>query len=355
MSPDQTPDASRTAGDPAVAASTRAAQVPPASPSTAAFSGTPGSPRTAQDAPRVTSGDTPAGMTHAIRGGTTSEVPAGTAHRSQAHGSSAVRPVLRRIWGLMYRHLALYRRSWPRLLELAYWPVLQMCIWGFTANFLIGRIGTAATVAGAALNGGVLLWEVTLRSQMGVSIGFLEEMWSRNLGHIFVSPLHPWEMLVALVAISTLRLLFGLVPAILLAWALYAFNLFALGPVLVLFFANLMVMGWSVSLGVISLILRHGAGAEPLAWSLLFGVAPFSAVFYPVSVLPVPMRAVSYTLPSSHVFEGMRAILLDGVVRWDHLAAAALLNVVWMVGAILLFTRQFHKARVRGALLSIGE
>jgi ABC-2 type transport system permease protein len=256
---------------------------------------------------------------------------------------------------MMYRHLVLYRRSWPRLLELAYWPVMQMCIWGFTASFLTSRIGNVALLAGATLIGGVLLWEVTLRSQMGLSISFLEEVWSRNLGHIFVSPLRPWELVAALIAMSVIRMLMGVIPAILLAWALYAFNLFALGPALVVFFANLMIMGWWVALGVVSLILRHGAGAEPLAWGVLFGMAPFSAVFYPVAILPVAMQYVSLILPSTHVFEGMRAIMLDGFVPWHHLLAAVGLNAIWMSAGILLFARELHQARVSGALLSIGE
>lgn len=261
---------------------------------------------------------------------------------------------LRRIWGLTYRHLALYRRSWPRLLELMYWPVLQMCIWGFTTSFLTGRANGTAVVAAGALLGGVLLWEVALRSQMGVAISFLEELWSRNLGHVFVSPIRPWEMVSALIGISVLRMLTGVLPAILLAFLLYAFNLFAMGPVVVLFFANLMVMGWWVALGVVSLILRHGAGAEALAWSVLFGLTPFSAVFYPVSVLPAVVQPIAFALPSSHVFEGMRAAL-DGVVRWDQLAWAAALNIVWMAAGIWLFAAQFRQARLRGALLSIGE
>ena len=262
----------------------------------------------------------------------------------------------RRVWGLMYRHLALYRRSWPRLLELAYWPVLQMLIWGFTASFLYTRLGSsAAALAGATLLGGVLLWEVALRSQMGVAVSFLEELWSRNLGHVFVSPLRPWELVAALIAMSAIRMFVGVLPAILLAWALYAFNLFALGPVLVLFFANLMVMGWAVSLAVVSLILRHGAGAEALAWSVLFGLTPFSAVFYPVSVLPAAVRPIAWALPSAHVFEGMRAILLHHTAPWNHLAAAVALNVIWVLAAGMLFARQFHQARVRGALLNIGE
>ncbi|GAC1342204.1 MAG: ABC transporter permease [Acetobacteraceae bacterium] len=260
---------------------------------------------------------------------------------------------LRRIWGLMYRHIALYRRSWPRLLELMYWPVLQMCIWGFTASFIAGR-ASAPVLAGSALLGGVLLWEVALRSQMGIAISFLEELWSRNLGHLFVSPIRPWEMLAALVGISAMRMLVGVLPAILLAYLLYAFNLFSLGPVMVLFFANLMVMGWWVALGVMSLILRHGAGAEALAWSVLFGLTPFSAVFYPVAVLPAALRPVALALPSSHVFEGMRAAL-TGAVLWDQMAWAAGLNALWMAAGLLLFARQFRQARLRGALLSIGE
>jgi ABC-2 type transport system permease protein len=265
------------------------------------------------------------------------------------------RAAARRVWGLMYRHLALYRRSWPRLLELAYWPVLQMCIWGFTASFLAARMGSTAVVAGATLLGGVLLWEVALRSQMGVAISFLEEMWSRNLGHVFVSPMRPWELVAALIMMSMIRMLAGVLPAILVAWLLYAFNLFSMGAIVVLFFVNLMIMGWAVALGVVSLILRHGAGAEALAWSVLFGLTPFSAVFYPVAVLPQVLQPIALALPSAHVFEGMRGVLLDGVVRWDHLVWAFALNVVWLAGAALLFSRQFRQARLRGALISIGE
>ncbi len=261
----------------------------------------------------------------------------------------------RRIWGMMYRHLALYRRSWPRLLELAYWPTLQMCIWGFTATFIAARMAVGGQVAIGLLLGGVLLWEVALRSQMGVAISFLEEIWSRNLGHVFVSPLRPWELVAALIGMSFLRMSAGVLPAALLAWALYAFNIFALGPVLVLFALNLMIMGWWVSLGVVSLILRHGAGAEALAWSVLFGLTPFAAVFYPVSILPSGFQAVALAMPAAHVFEGMRAALATGITPWRDLAWAFGLNAVWLLAAGLLFAQQFRVARTRGALLSIGE
>ncbi|MBP0464126.1 ABC transporter permease [Roseomonas sp. PWR1] len=261
----------------------------------------------------------------------------------------------RRVWGLMYRHLALYRRSWPRLLELMYWPVLQMVVWGFVTAYLAGVQQNTATIAAGVLLGGVLLWEVTLRSQMGFAISFLEEVWSRNLGHLFVSPLKPSEMVAGLAAMSVLRTLAGVGPAMLLAFLLYGFGIWTVGPVLVLFVAALMAMGWAVALAVTALILRHGAGAEALAWGVMFGLAPFAAVFYPVAVLPGWLQPVALAIPATHVFEGMRAALTDGRIAWDHLAWAVALDGLWLAAAAWIFLAQFHQARVRGALLNIGE
>ena len=262
---------------------------------------------------------------------------------------------LRRVWGLMYRHLALYRRSWPRVLELMYWPILQMVVWGFVTAYLAGVQNNVASVAAGVLLGGVLLWEVAIRSQMGFAISFLEEIWSRNLGHVFVSPLRPHELVAALVGMSMVRMFAGVIPAATLAFLLYGFGVWRLGPVLVPFLAALMMMGWAVALGVTALILRHGAGAEPLAWSVLFGLTPFAAVFYPVSVLPDWLQPVALMVPAAHVFEGMRAALLQGSIAWGHLGAAFALDLVWLAAMGWLFLRQFQSARVRGALLNIGE
>ncbi len=263
---------------------------------------------------------------------------------------------LRRIWGLMYRHLTLFRRSWPRLLDLAYWPVLQMCIWGFTSSFFAAKLGASAGgITVSVLLGGVLLWETALRSHLGFAVTFMEEIWSRNLGHIFISPLRPWELLTALVAMSVIRMLLGVVPAAVLAVFLYHFNLLSVGPVLVLFAINLMLMGWWIALGCTSLILAQGGGAETLVWSMLVGLAPLAAVYYPVSIMPHWLRIVALSLPAAHVFEGLRAALRFGVIRWDHLAWAFGLNAAWMTAAMLLFWQQFNAARRNGALMNIGE
>ena len=262
---------------------------------------------------------------------------------------------LNRIWGLMYRHLSLYRGSWPRLLDLAYWPVLQMTIWGFTSSFFASRLGSHGAVTIGMLLGGVLLWEVALRSHLGFAVSFMEEVWSRNLGHIFISPLRPWEMLAALIGVSMVRTALGVIPAALLAFLLYHFNVLTIGPVIILFAINLMVMGWWIALGCIALILSQGGGAESLVWSMLAGLSPFAAVYYPVAIMPHWLQPVALAMPAAHVFEGVRSVVSQGIIRWDHLAWAFGLNVLWMTAASMLFLQQFRAARRNGALMNIGE
>lgn len=262
----------------------------------------------------------------------------------------------RRIWGLVYRHLCMYRRSWPRVLEITYWPTLQLLVWGFTAHFFSKDFHAGAlAMTGGALIAGVLLWEVMIRSQMGVTMSFLEEIWSRNLGHLFVSPLRPGELLSALLSVSLLRTVIGLAPAVVIAFLLYHFNLFAPGLVMLLFFANLLAMGWWLALAMVSLLFRYGAGAEALAWSLAFGITPFACVYYPVTTLPAWLQPIALALPAAHVFEGLRRLLLHGQTNWHDFAWAVGLNALWGLGAIGLFGREFRRARIHGKLIAIGE
>ena len=259
-----------------------------------------------------------------------------------------------RIGALVLRHTYLLRRSWPRLLELTYWPTVQMIIWGLVTMFLITNSSWFAQAAGVLL-AGVILWDVMFRGQIGLSLVFIEEMWSRNLGHLFVSPLRPWELICALMLISLIRTLIGMTGAIGFAYLLYAFSIFDLGFALIGFFVNLIVMGWAVGFFVAGLVLRFGLGAESLAWFLIFALAPFSCVYYPLSILPDWLEPVAAILPSAHVFEGMRALLVDGVFSGDRMMRASLLNIAWMAAGIGTFLAFFRSARVRGLLHQIGE
>ena len=186
-------------------------------------------------------------------------------------------------------------------------------------------------------------------------MSFLEEMWARNLGHLFVTPLRPYEWVLSLLSMSLIRVVLGLTPAALLAIPLYHYSIFAMGLPLVAFFAVLLIMGWALGMAICGLILRQGLGAEGLAWTVVFTISPVSAVYYPVSILPGWLQHVAWALPSTYVFEGMRAVLFSGTFRADYLLTALALDGVYVMLGAAAFLFAFQNARRRGALLQMGE
>jgi ABC-2 type transport system permease protein len=259
-----------------------------------------------------------------------------------------------RIGAMVIRHLYVLRGSWPRLLELAYWPTMQMIIWGFITVFLYTNSTWVARAFGVLLSA-VMLWDVLFRGQLGFTLSFMEEMWSRNLANLFVSPLKPIEHVLSLITMSLIRTIIGILPAALLAIPLYHYSIFSLGLPLLGFFVNLLVMSWAMGLPITALILRFGQGAENFAWFLIFLLAPVSAVYYPVHVLPSWLQPVSWSLPSTYVFEGMRSLLVDKQFRGDLMLEAAGLNIVYIAIGIVIYLAVFRMARRHGLLMQQGE
>ena len=259
-----------------------------------------------------------------------------------------------RVGAVALRHLYLMRTSWPRVFELMYWPTIQMILWGFITRFFLEHSSYVAQAAGVLI-AAVLLWDVLFRGQLGFSLSFLEEVWSRNLGNLAVSPLTPREFLLSLTVMSLLRTLVGVLPAAGLAIVFYEFSIFSLGLPLVAFFTLLLVFGWAIGMMVSALVLRVGQGAESVAWLAIFLLAPVSAVYYPVAILPAWLQPISWALPTAPVFEGMRAVLIDGAVRYDLLIHAVVVDLAYLALGAFLFLYSFHVARKRGLLLQVGE
>lgn len=261
---------------------------------------------------------------------------------------------MRRINAMVLRYVYLVRHSWPRILEMVYWPTVQLILWGFITQFFLTNSSWLAQASGVLL-AAVILWDVMFRGHLGVSLAFFEEMYSRNLGHLFASPLRVGELVGALLVISLIRTLIGVGGAALLAIPLFDFSIFGLGLPLLSFFANLLIMGWSIGLVVSGLVLRYGLGAESLAWVAIFAIAPVSGIYYPISVLPDWLQAVAWVLPSSHVFEGMRAVMFEQTFQLDQLLQAVALNTMFLLAGIGVFLKAFHSARKRGLLMRVGE
>ncbi len=255
-----------------------------------------------------------------------------------------------RVFALLLRQLYLYRRSMIRSLEIVYWPVMDLLVWGFLSVY-VARLRGGGAVAIAFLVGAMILWDIFFRVQQAISVSFLEDIWTRNLANVFVSPISTGEFLTATMLLGVLKVIvIGLLLAV-LASVLYAFNIFHYGLPLLPFILNLIFSAWGMGIITTALILRFGQGAEALAWAVAFLFQPFSAVFYPVQVLPVPLQAIAWMLPTTYAFEGMRAVLDGHPLPWGYVAWAMVTNAVLLGIAAAVFARVMRIARELGLLL----
>ena len=257
-----------------------------------------------------------------------------------------------RINALLIRHLYLYQRSFPRIMDLVYWPVMELLLWGFLSVY-IAKMGVGGFNAVTVLLGAVIFWDFLNQSQKSVSIAFLEEIWEKNLLNIFVTPLRLSEFFISTLLVGLVRLILVGIILTALSFLLYRFNLFDLGFALIPFVLNLFLFGWALGLFANAIILRFGTSAQILAWGFLVLIQPFSAVFYPVSALPSFLQGVAYLLPSTYVFEGMRAVFTTGVLSTAPLWGALAANAAYLAFMLWFFVRMFAYVKREGKLLKL--
>ena len=261
---------------------------------------------------------------------------------------------LHRIIAIIVRHLYLYRRSLPRIMEIFYWPFLDLVIWGFITLYL-ARYQSEIPGFVTFFLGALILWDMLFRSQQGITISFLEELWARNLMNLFASPLKPSEFLAATMAMSIFKVTCVSIVMAICALLFFSYNVLTTGLWLVPFVFNLVLTGWVIGVFTTSLIMRFGQEAEVLAWSMVFLFQPISCVFYPMEILPGWLKPVAWANPAAHVFEGMRAVLNLGEAPLMNLAWAVGLNGLLLVAVVAWFYRTFAYCKDQGLLVRVGE
>tara|TARA_B110000014_G_C20031681_1_gene535775 strand:+ start:155 stop:946 length:792 start_codon:yes stop_codon:yes gene_type:complete len=259
-----------------------------------------------------------------------------------------------RIYGLFLRHFFLITRSFPRVLDLIYWPSIQITLWGFISNFFAtystyynGAVGVILSCA--------ILYDFLFRTSIGFNMLFLEEIWSRNFTNLFIAPIRLSEIIISLVFTALVRSLIGLVPAILLTSPIFGISLLDLGLPLFFLFLSLYIFGITLGILVSAGLLRFGPSFENIAWSTLFLLAPFGCVYYPIETLPEIFQTIAYSLPLVYIFEEARNILINQTVNNENIIQAFYLNFIYLIIAISIFYYSFIQARKKGSLINIGE
>ncbi len=256
---------------------------------------------------------------------------------------------LNRVAALIQKYTLVCSRNAFRAMDVCFWPVMDLIVWGFVTMYML-KVSNAVPAMITFLLGAVILWNVFYRAQQVVCMAFLEDVWSRNLLNIFASPVTVTEFITSAYVLGFIQASIVVVLLSVCAAFMYGFNIMSLGFDFAFLFGNLMLTGWAFGVMATALILRWGPQAEVLAWAIPFIVQPLCAVFYPVSVLPAWLQPLAKCIPASHVFEGMRAILSGQHDVWQYMLTAFLLNIIYLLGAGLLFKLMFEKARERGFL-----
>ena len=261
---------------------------------------------------------------------------------------------LGRMYGLFLRHFYLITRSLPRILDLIYWPSIQITLWGFISNFFADHSTYYNGAAGVILTCAIL-YDFLFRTSIGFNMLFLEEIWSRNFTNLFIAPIKMSEIIMSLIATALIRALIGLVPAILLTSPLFGISILDLGLPLFLLFLSLYIFGVTLGLFVSAGLLRFGPSFENIAWSTMFLLAPFGCIYYPVETLPEIFQNIAYALPLVYIFEEARSILIDQTFNSVEIIKAFSLNGIYLFLAISLFYYSFGQARKKGTLVNMGE
>lgn len=255
-----------------------------------------------------------------------------------------------RIKAIIIRHLLIWPRNLDQITDIFWWPVLELVVWGlFTVYLTKNNISSPSLVT--FLLGGVMFWSVISQSQQQTSLIFLRDAWDRNLLNVFSTPITIWEYFLGGLLVSMIKFVVSLIVLVFLAYFLYAFNIFRLGWYFVPLLFNLCLFGWAIGLVITGLIVRFGWKVSSFAWTIISIFQPFSAVFYPLSTLPAWAQKIGLALPSTYIFEGMRSVLFKGSMDINYLVISFILNIVYLVLALLFYRWMFKVAMEKGLLI----
>ncbi|MDA9619117.1 ABC transporter permease [Candidatus Pelagibacter bacterium] len=259
-----------------------------------------------------------------------------------------------KIFALSLRHIYLIKGSFPRILDLIYWPTIQIFLWGFISKFFTLNSSFYENTVGIILSAAIL-YDFLFRSSISYNMMFLEEIWSRNFTNLFIAPIKLSEIIAALTFTAIFRTMIGLVPAAFLAIPFFGVSILKIGTPLIFLLITLYIFGVTLGLLVTSGLVRFGPSFENIAWASLFFLAPLGCIYYPIEILPEWLQVIAKLLPLVHIFEEMRNILIYDMVNHFQIFKAMLISFLYFVIGVITFYLSYSGARNRGTLINIGE
>ena len=259
---------------------------------------------------------------------------------------------LHRINALLLKYYYITISRADRIFDIVYWPIIDMFIWGFFAIYFqkLSDVNVISVILGA-----VILWVFVWRSAQDVAVFVLEDFWSRNLYHLFSSPVKISEHMISVLLLGLIRSILTFIAMVIFGALLYSFNILSINPLLLGFSVFLLTLfGWAMGLFVTAFIFRYGQRIQVIAWSFTFLLQPFACVYYPLSALPPWAAKIAVLLPPTYVFEALRSSIFGKEVDYGSLVFAFVLTLIFFALMVVFLVSSFRKSRKTG-LLAKGD
>jgi ABC-2 type transport system permease protein len=257
-----------------------------------------------------------------------------------------------RVKAVILRHAYEVYHNANHITYMVYWPIVNILVWGFFTLYLRHGDRLQPGVISCLL-GAVILWGLFNAFQRDMAVGFLEELWSRNLVSLFASPLSVSEYVTGLLIVTFAKAMIGLIVESLIACLFYRYNIFPTLLMLMPFILNLVLFALTMGIVITGLIFRYTTKFQAMAWSFAGILMPLSCVFYPLSSLPSFLQPMASILPTTHSFEGMREVIEKGGFSQLQFTWGLGLNIIYLMLALLSFRLMFEAARARGLLVKM--
>ena len=265
--------------------------------------------------------------------------------------SSNLQRILIQIWAFVFKNWIIAKRNVFSLFEILFWPVVGF----FSVGLLTSYLELDPNMSGFILVG-IISMSVIQVCQIDVAYVLLYDLWSKSLKHTFMAPVSSLQLIFGAWLIGVIRSFSVFLLLSVCSALAFGFDFLrpGIGPLL-LFLLGLFLTAASVGMSVCILVLLFGYMADVAAWSLSSLTALVCGIYYPISVLPSPLREIARAIPLTYFLEYFRSFYgfragFENVLAWGFGLAG-----IYLILEAFLFKAVLHRARKTGMLIKLSE
>lgn len=237
------------------------------------------------------------------------------------------------------------------IFEILFWPAIGLISVGLLTRFLDLESNMVSFILI-----GVIALSIVQIGQLDISYIILYSVWNKSLKQELAAPITIFHLITGAWMMGAIHSL--LVFCLLSLFSFYAFGFQFLDQGLVplaLFYSGLVLTSAVVGIIVCALAFRFGGRAHVGATSIVSIMILLSGIYYPVRVLPQPLKALSACIPLTYFLEYFRSFNGFSTSIESPLVVGYFLVAVYLMLATGALFYAIHHSKKSGILLKMSE